>query len=114
MKVSGYKCDECLSWLEEDEVTVATLSFTGRVETKYRLELCVGCVERHEPRDTPVSAPSARRRSPSARRQALSEGAALMAEGMSMADMLGKLHIGKHTWMRWCSEFPDIAGAIES
>lgn len=114
MKVEAYKCDRCKKWVEKDEVTHAVIDLRGRITSKWKVDLCLGCAEKEEPKDVEpepavvrtvlarAEAPMKRHhRSPEQVAEALKIGTAMLAENQSLIAVLARLEITESTWRRW-------------
>ena len=128
MKVNAYKCDQCKAWIEEDEVTDASLTFKGRGQARYRLDLCAACVEKHEPKDVePLPAVPARvvlpeagdrkrhpKHSPEERAAAVREGQRLLDdEGWDLDAVANKFRTTSSSWRRWQREIGELSAFVQ-
>lgn len=114
MKVNAYRCDRCNEWVDEDGVTHGVIDLKGRVTAKYKVDLCLGCAEKEEPKDVEpeptatrtvlprVEAPTGRyRRNPEQVAEALKIGTAMLADDRPLTAVLARLEITESTWKRW-------------
>jgi hypothetical protein len=114
-KLNAYRCDRCQGWVEEQDNTDALIVLKGKTVGRYRRDLCPPCIEKlelGEPDQAPVTTtvvpqPRIRRPrfSPEEKAAKVKEGRRLLAEGVDLDAMLGKLEISPSSWNRWNSEF---------